>query len=175
MSSSDHSGGENKAATSSIRERRKFPRRSCRLETQITMTDCSLRVSGTLTDISLGGCYVEMLSPLPINTDVELDFIVDNSNFHMGGQVRNSRSGLGMGIAFRDVSVEIRERLRRFTDPARSDSETGKVTAPHAATKSEPHALTISNALEAVVRVLLRKGIVTKEELAEEFEKLKGQ
>jgi hypothetical protein len=50
-----------------------FARRQDRIEAQIWAgRDSSLRVSGTVTDISLGGCYMEMLAPLPVDTDLEI-------------------------------------------------------------------------------------------------------
>ena len=46
-------------------DRRQFARHTCRIEAQILPRTDSAEIRGTITDISLGGCYVEMLSPLP--------------------------------------------------------------------------------------------------------------
>jgi hypothetical protein len=53
-------------------ERRKFARHACRIETQVVTEDGSIGVPGTITDVSLGGCYVEMLSPLPVDSTIHL-------------------------------------------------------------------------------------------------------
>src|ERR1700722_13592969 len=57
-------------------ERRRHARRACRIEAQLTLADGSAGPPDTITDISLGGCYVEMLSPLPLGSDVTLAFLV---------------------------------------------------------------------------------------------------
>lgn len=42
-------------------ERRLFERRSCRIEAQVSIPGSPVGLPGTVTDTSLGGCYVEML------------------------------------------------------------------------------------------------------------------
>jgi hypothetical protein len=66
---------------------------------------------GTLTDISLRGCYVEMSSTLPVDTKVNL--VMDASGFRIRakGIVRISYPGLGMGILLTDLAPEQREFL----------------------------------------------------------------
>jgi hypothetical protein len=82
-----------------------FARRQDRIEAQIWAgRDSSLRVSGTVTDISLGGCYAEMLAPLPVDTDLEIVLTPEDTSLRVRGTVRSSHAGLGMGIAFTSMS-----------------------------------------------------------------------
>ena len=53
-------------------ERRRYSRQQCRISAQIATADGQAKMNGTVTDFSLSGCFVEMLSPLPLNTDVIL-------------------------------------------------------------------------------------------------------
>src|SRR6185437_11641658 len=82
------------------KERRRSPRQDCRLDAQVLATNSSLRMRGTITDLSLTGCYVEMLSPLPVDAEAEVVLSVGSSTLHILGKVRTSRPGLGMGIEF---------------------------------------------------------------------------
>jgi PilZ domain len=56
------------------------------------------------TDISLGGCYMEMMAPLPIDTDLEIVLTPEDTSLRVRGTVRSSHAGLGMGIAFTSMS-----------------------------------------------------------------------
>ena len=66
---------------------------------------------GTLTDISLRGCYVEMSSTLPV--DSKVDLVMDASGFRIRakGIVRISYPGLGMGILITDLAPAQRQFL----------------------------------------------------------------
>ncbi len=85
-------------------ERRLFGRRSCRIEAQVSIPGSSVSLPGKVTDISLGGCYVEMLAPLPVDTMVELELTAGDTAMRASGKVRASQMGLGMGVAFASMS-----------------------------------------------------------------------
>jgi len=178
-------------------ERRQFPRKACRIEAEVSMDDGAVRLPGTATDISLGGCYVEMLAPLPVDTDVEILLEPEGMTLEMSGKVRSSQTGLGMGIAFTGMRPETFERLQKLapapTNPvaARKVSEIKAamqrdvakqtiVRAPRMPTRpSTPRIVEVSDlpatpeAFQALVRLLFRKGLLTHEELMEELEKLR--
>jgi hypothetical protein len=67
----------------------------------------------TLSDISEGGCYVEMPSPLSGKPGVEILVRTADTKLRIRGQVLNTHPGFGMGVrfVFRD-SVEREEILR---------------------------------------------------------------
>jgi hypothetical protein len=58
--------------SSSGKERRRSPRFRCAGSAEVTTEGSPARMWGTLTDISLRGCYVEMSTTFPIDTRVEL-------------------------------------------------------------------------------------------------------
>lgn len=167
-------------------ERRQHARRACRIEAQLTLADGSAGPPGTITDISLGGCYVEMLSPLPLGSDVTLAFLAGGTPLRISCKVRSSQNGFGMGVSFTGMKPEDFEALRNFAPPTTSPAtgassvETPKAPVAHSLQPSgagaEIHALDLPpspDALEAIVRLLLRKGLLTHAELAEELDKLK--
>jgi hypothetical protein len=96
-------------------ERRLFARRSCRIEAQVSVPGSSVGLPGKVTDISLGGCYVEMLAPLPVHTMVELVLTAGDTTLRFFGKVRSSQTGLGMGVTFASMSPGDFEKLRKFS------------------------------------------------------------
>ena len=166
-------------------ERRRFARVPCRIEANVVDELSAMDLPVKVTDISLGGCYVEMLAPLPINSFVELSLDTSHGAIHPRGKVVLSQTGMGMGVAFIWMSPEDFERLREIAPPAVQANEREHMkphpAAPVSAIPSngahgEKHnsqvAPSTQEVLESVLRILLRKGIVSEEEMAEEFEKL---
>jgi PilZ domain len=150
-------------------ERRLFPRRACRIEVQFWTEGSSVRLWGRIADLSRGGCYVETLAPLPVGTVVELALAAELTNLRASGRVRTSQAGLGMGIEFIAMSAGDTETLRKFAPPADRDLLRASASASRSA--AETSGPTTAESLEAVVRALLRKGIITQQDLAEALEK----
>lgn len=53
-----------------------------------------------LSDLSLGGCYVETLAPFPRNTRIDVCLRVGDFEIHLDGHVRVVYPGHGMGVEF---------------------------------------------------------------------------
>ena len=166
-------------------ERRRFPRVSCRIEATVVDKLSAMNLPVKVTDVSLGGCYVEMLAPLPINSSVELTLDSSRGAIHASGKVVAAQTGMGMGIEFTAISPEDFEKLRAIAPPAAepNDREHTKLhpstlvsAAPSNGAAASKHALQVApstqEVLEAILRILLRKGMVSEGEMAEEFEKL---
>lgn len=170
-------------------DRRKYARHSCRIEALVTDEGTATRLPARVTDISLSGCYVEMLSPLPLGSLVELTLNPGGTTLQISGKVRMSQMGMGMGVAFTGMSPEDFEKLRQLAPPtpvaapASIPSESPKLrrdppsepSAAASAAESKRSANghpSTADALEAIARVLFRKGILTRAEVAEELQKL---
>jgi len=69
-----------------------------------------------LTDLSLGGCYVETRSPFPERVSVVLCLKLSNMEVQCEGVVRVMHPGLGMGIVFASHTQEQRDQVHRFID-----------------------------------------------------------
>jgi hypothetical protein len=173
-------------------ERRQYSRRACRIDALVAIVGSSVRLPAQITDISLGGCYIEMLAPLPVNTLLDLTLNPGDTTMHAMGKVRSSQTGFGMGISFTGLSPEDFEKLRRFAPPTAGVPDSAFVPArlPPApqppvntmpTNSHSPVAPTLSlnqgttaEVFEAIVQVLFRKGLVTQAELSEELGLLKA-
>jgi CheY-like chemotaxis protein len=71
-------------------------------------------VSCRLTDLSLGGCYLEIASPFPVSTRVTISMRAAGVDLRAEGVVRVMHSDKGMGVAFTTSTPEHRELLEKF-------------------------------------------------------------
>ena len=54
-------------------------------------------------DISIGGCYLDMVNPLPPGTAIRVEINNRDETFTTTGAVVYSNTNMGMGIRFSDV------------------------------------------------------------------------
>jgi hypothetical protein len=69
-----------------------------------------------LTDLSLGGCYVESESPFPERALVDLCLRAGGLEIHADGMVRVMHPATGMGIEFPSRTTEQREMVAHFIE-----------------------------------------------------------
>lgn len=86
-------------------------------ETDETVPHCKL------TDLSLGGCYVESDSPFPERAMVDLCLRTDDMAVHTEGMVRVTHPGYGMGVEFPSRTEEQRSQVGNLINFLRSAPE----------------------------------------------------
>jgi len=69
-----------------------------------------------VTDISMGGCYVDTAAPFPLDTNVEITLHVGDIRIDACGFVVHSQALVGMGIKFAEMTPLNRERLKHVID-----------------------------------------------------------
>jgi CheY-like chemotaxis protein len=69
-----------------------------------------------LTDLSLGGCYVQTESPFPEHALVDLCLKAAGMEIHADGMVRVMHPGSGMGVEFPSRTTEQRETVAHFIE-----------------------------------------------------------
>jgi len=80
--------------------RRGEPRMACSLGAEVYRLGSTVPNRCSLSDISEGGCYVEMPSPLSGNPGVEILVRTADTKLKVRGQVITSHPGFGMGVRF---------------------------------------------------------------------------
>ena len=98
-------GGQAPAAAKSLswREKRRSPRLRCSGSAEFRTEASDVRIWGTVTDVSLHGCYVEMNTTFPVGTKVDLVLKSFGIRIETHGEVRASYPFLGMGICFAEI------------------------------------------------------------------------
>src|SRR5947209_7211869 len=67
-----------------------------------------------LTDLSLGGCYLETPSPFPVRARVDLSMRVGELEVQASGLVRVMHPDVGMGVIFIHKTNEQRQQVEKF-------------------------------------------------------------
>jgi hypothetical protein len=76
------------------------------------------RMNSRISDLSLGGCYVDTINPLPDGTLVHLRIFTETHSFEAPATVVCSHAHLGMGMKFREVQPKSEEVLRLWLPEA---------------------------------------------------------
>jgi PilZ domain-containing protein len=71
---------------------------------------------GTVADLSLGGCYVEMPIPLETGTKLRVGIWLGQNKAWAEAQVAHRTPGMGIGLKFIEISQEDRDQIRRYLD-----------------------------------------------------------
>jgi CheY-like chemotaxis protein len=113
--------------------RRGQSRHACRLGADVYRRGVSVPNRCSLTDISAGGCYVEMPTPFPSGTIVEIVVRTHELKFRMSGVVQSVHPGFGMGVKLNLNSPEDNDHLQsliRLLSESRDNAEIGPVGDP---------------------------------------------
>jgi hypothetical protein len=65
-----------------------------------------MRLTGRTSELSLHGCYFDMMNPLPVGNAVKIVIRHEAQIFEAAGHVIYSQSNVGMGVAFDEVQVD---------------------------------------------------------------------
>jgi hypothetical protein len=93
------------------KDRRAHPRMKCRVTIELHAEAGGIPLFANLTDISMGGCYVETSSILTAGSKITLRFSMDDTNLAAEGVVARLDPGTGIAVQFREVNREGRERM----------------------------------------------------------------
>ena len=95
-------------------ERRQTQRYVCSGKIVMTAEGTNYRMWGSLTDISLHGCYVEINNTFPVGTKLNLQLDANGLQVKMAGFVRATYPFLGMGISFGEVEPKQLTQLQQL-------------------------------------------------------------
>jgi len=102
--------------------RRLYTRMKCRVTIEIQPLDRDAPILGNLTDVSLGGCFVETSAILARDTKLKLNFSLDDGKLQAEGSVVRIDPGIGMAIIFKDMNREERQQMQRILEYVQTTS-----------------------------------------------------
>ena len=158
-------------ATLGLKERRQSPRLRCSGSVEFRAEGSDVHMWGTLTDISLHGCYVEMSNTFPVNTKVELVLKSCGLRIQTAGSVRASYPALGMGICFTAIDpqqqLQLKQLLAELTGhvsisvpgPAHENHERDEKTLKNALESADPKAF-----LDEIKKFFDRNQLLSRDE-----------
>ena len=105
-----------KRSQSSPKNRRLYPRVRGRLTTEISGSSLAQAQLGIVTNLSLGGCYVETSGLLLPGSQLQLSFSHDHTNVSLAGEVVRMDMGIGAALKFQEATHEVRVVLQRILE-----------------------------------------------------------
>ena len=100
----------------SYKDRRSHPRMKCRVTIEIQTEAGGAPLFANLTDVSLGGCYIETSTILPPGSKLKIGFSMDDASLSAEGVVARLDPGSGLAIQFRELNREGRERMLKILE-----------------------------------------------------------
>jgi len=152
-----------------MKERRRSPRFACSGCVELFAEGSNIPLRGTLSDISLHGCYMEMSTTLPVNTKVTL--VVDSLGFRFRTQanVRASYPFLGMGMCFDEIEPQQQSKLAQILAALTGQREIPNPTLNEAPTGAplKMESLDLRACMEDIVAFFQQKSALSREEFYE--------
>jgi c-di-GMP-binding flagellar brake protein YcgR len=96
------------------KERRRHLRTKVAVEVRLQLEKHSTPLRAQTADISLGGCYIEMMFTLEVGTKVGLTIWLQNAKVNVEGIVATRDLQVGNGVKFTSISTEDNVKLRHF-------------------------------------------------------------
>src|ERR1700720_1425218 len=81
---------------------------------EIAHTESGGNFNCRVSELSLNGCYVDMLNALPIGSEVAIKIFADSACCGANAKVIYAHPNLGMGLAFEQVSLKSQTLLRQW-------------------------------------------------------------
>jgi hypothetical protein len=82
-----------------------------------------VRIASRVSELSLHGCYLDMMNPFPTGTLVLVKVAAGESFFEAKSKIIYSQPNMGAGVAFLQVAPESQAALERWLDGAEKDHQ----------------------------------------------------
>jgi diguanylate cyclase (GGDEF)-like protein len=105
-----------KQSQATQKNRRLYPRVRGRLTTEISGSGEKLAMLGIVTNLSLGGCYVETSGLLLPGSQLKLTFSHEHTNVSIVSEVVRMDMGIGAALRFSEATHEVRAALQRILE-----------------------------------------------------------
>jgi hypothetical protein len=127
------------------------------------------RVAGRCSDLGMGGCYVDTLAALPVDSAIRITIHHDSREFQSLAIVAYSHPSMGMGIRFTEMKPEFRNVLRYWVaDLCGKPILTPEtVEAPSGTLPSTDADFNMRLVLNELITLLVRRKVITEKEGAE--------
>jgi c-di-GMP-binding flagellar brake protein YcgR len=99
-----------------VEERRHYPRYSVQVPIEIHQEGSNVPMRMQTTDLSRGGCYVQLMIPLSVGLRVHVTLWLDDCPVVIHGLVVTRHPEYGNGIMFVDIEGSGESALSRYLD-----------------------------------------------------------
>ena len=97
-------------------ERRHFPRYSVHVQIAVNLDGSNFPMRLETTDLSRGGCYIQLLMDLPLGAQIHATLWLDDVPIFVRGRIVTRHPQFGNGIMFLDFEGEGEQLLKRYLE-----------------------------------------------------------
>jgi len=104
-------------------EKRRGPRYSFIASAELIEMKADVRIASRVSELSLHGCYLDMMNPFPKGTLVLVKIAAGDSFFEAKAKIIYEQPNMGAGVAFLEIGSESQAALERWLDEAEKERE----------------------------------------------------
>lgn len=104
-------------------ERRRVPRYTFIASAELIEEVADVRIATRVSELSLYGCYLDMMNPFPVGTLVLVKISAGDAYFQARSKIVYSQPNMGAGVAYLEVESEYQPVLERWLDEAKKDGK----------------------------------------------------
>jgi hypothetical protein len=145
-------------------ERRGTTRHMITMGADVVEFSSGARFSTRTTDLGTGGCFVDTTYPFAVGSKLRLKLHKGKASFEILGTVVYSQTGLGMGIAFDQISPEQQVSLAKWLSEVTGERIPVAEAVQPPKRAEDFQRLAQSAGLVRLVRLLIGKGMLTEAE-----------
>lgn len=97
-----------------IQDRRRFPRVKSATAIELRYPGAAAPMRATTCEVSMGGCYIETMFTLDVDTKLEIAMWLDGEKITAKGVIATRYPQVGNGISITDMKPEDRAKLESF-------------------------------------------------------------
>ncbi len=105
------------------KEQRRTPRYTFIASAELIEQKTDVRIATRVSELSLHGCYLDMMNPFPQDTLVLVKIFAGEDFFHAKAKIIYVQPNLGCGLSFLEVETQPLAVLGRWLDTAKNDGQ----------------------------------------------------
>lgn len=146
-------------------ERRRVVRYPFTAAAEVTDLRSGTRVTGRSSDLGLGGCYIDILSPFGVGSEVHVRLEREQYGFEAAAIVTYAQISMGMGLAFTEVKPEHQTVLQAWmAELSGKGLPKSDVTAGAPESEIRSAVLNLQHVLNELINLMVRKRVITESE-----------
>src|SRR5258707_1235486 len=103
-------------------EKRRSPRYSFIASAELIEQKADVRIASRVSELSLNGCYLDMMNPFPQGTMVLVKISAGEDFFQAKGKIVYSQMNMGAGVGFLEIDEASQTALDHWMDEAKKES-----------------------------------------------------
>lgn len=104
-------------------EKRRSPRYSFVASAELIEERADVRIASRVSELSLHGCYLDMMNPFPTGTMVLVKISAGDGFFEAKSKIIYSQPNMGAGVGFLHVEPNSQTALERWLDEAKKEQQ----------------------------------------------------